>query len=113
MSRYTLDSSSLNRRVTIQSRTSAIDSYGQQVTTWTDVVSCWASIETQSGRELLAAQAINAELTDMVTILYRTTITAAMRVLYQSRVLNIQSVIDPDTAHVALQLMCSEGLNQG
>jgi SPP1 family predicted phage head-tail adaptor len=113
MSRYTLDSSSLNRRITIQSRASTLDSFGQQVTTWTDLLSCWASLESQSGKELLAAQAINSELTDMVTVLYRSTVTAAMRVLYQGRVLNIQSVIDPDTAHVALQLMCSEGLNQG
>lgn len=113
MSRYTLDSSVLSRRITIQSRASALDSFGQQILTWTDVLSCWASLESQSSKELIAAQAVNAELTDMVTIRYRTGITAAMRVLYQSRVLNIQSVINPDTAHVALQLMCSEGLNQG
>lgn len=113
MSRYTLDSSSLNRRVTIQTRASALDTFGQQIATWTDFLTCWASLESQSGKELMAAQAINAELTAMVTILYRASVTAAMRVLYQGRVLNIQSVIDPDTAHVALQLMCSEGLNQG
>ena len=110
---YTLDSSTLRRRITIQSRTATLDSFGQQVTTWTNLVSCWASIEPLSGHELIAAQAVSSELSHTVTIQYRTTVTAAMRVLYQGRVLNIQSVTDPETAHVALQLLCSEGLNQG
>ena len=113
MTRYTLDSSSLNRRITVQSRSTALDSFGQQITTWTDVLSCWASIEPLSGSELIAAQAVSTELSHTVTIQYRTTVTAAMRVLYQARVFNIQSVTDPETAHVVLQLRCSEGLNQG
>ena len=110
---YTLDSSMLRRRITVQSRASSLDSFGQQITTWTDLLSCWASIEPLSGSELIAAQAVSSELSHTVTILYRVTVTAAMRVIYQGRVLNIQSVTDPDTAHVALQLLCSEGLNQG
>ena len=110
---YTIDSSALNRRITIQSRASTIDSYGQQITTWTDLVSCWASIEPLSGREIIAAQAVSSELSHTVTIRYRSAVTAAMRVLYQSRVFNIQSATDPDTAHIALQLLCSEGLTQG
>ena len=110
---YTLDSSTMRRRITVQSRSTALDSYGQQVITWSDVLSCWASIEPLSGRELIAAQAVSSELSHTVTIQYRTTVTAAMRVLYQGRVFNIQSSTDPDTAHVALQLLCSEGLNQG
>jgi SPP1 family predicted phage head-tail adaptor len=36
-----------------------------------------------------------------------------MRVIYQGRVFDIQSVIDVDTQHRRLALMCSEGLNQG
>lgn len=110
---HTLRSGDLNRRVTIQQRATTPDTFGQQSGIWTDVASCWAGIEQLMGRELEMAQAINAETTHRITLRYRAGITPAMRVLYQARVLNVLSVIDPDTAHVSLQLMCSEGLNQG
>ena len=110
---YSLDSSTLRRRITVQSRATTIDSFGQQVITWIDMMTCWASIEPLTGKELMAAQAVSAELSHTVTVRYRTAITAAMRVIYQGRVFNIQSATDPDTAHVALQLLCTEGLNQG
>lgn len=110
---HVVRSGDLNRRIAIQQRTTTPDGYGQQTTTWTDVITCWASIEPLNGRELVQAQAVQAETTHQVTILYRSSITAAMRVVYQGRVFNILSVIDPDTSHVALQLLCSEGLNQG
>lgn len=110
---HNLRAGDLNRRITIQQRSSTPDSYGQQSGAWTDVVTCWAGIEPLTGRELLAAQAVNTENTHQVKLRYRTGITAAMRVVYQGRLFNILSVIDPDTAHVALHLLCSEGLTQG
>jgi SPP1 family predicted phage head-tail adaptor len=48
-----------------------------------------------------------------VVIRYRSGVLPAMRVIYQGRVFDIQSVIDVDTQHRRLALMCSEGLNQG
>ncbi len=102
-----------NRRISIQQRSTAPDSFGQASQTWTELIACWARLEPLSGRELLSAQAINAEVTHLVEIFYRPTVTAAMRVVYQGRIFNIQSVIDPDMAHVSLELLCSEGLNQG
>lgn len=102
-----------NRRVTIQQRGAAKDGFGQATQTWTDLLSCWARIEPLSGRELVMAQAQNAEVTHLVEIIYRPTITAAMRVVYQGRIFNVLSVIDPDMAHVSLELLCSEGINKG
>jgi len=107
-------SGDFNRRITIQRRSSATpNGFGQASQTWADVLSCWARIEPLSGRELELAQATHAEVTHLVEILYRPGITAAMRAVYQGRVLNVLSVIDPDTAHITLELLCSEGLNQG
>ena len=103
----------LNRRITIQTRTAGQDSYGQQVTTWSDLLSCWALIEPLAGRELEIAQAVNAAVDHKVTILYRSTVTAQHRVVYQGRYLNISAVLDPEMAHEVLHLMCGEGLNAG
>jgi SPP1 family predicted phage head-tail adaptor len=108
-----IDSADLNRRITIQSRAATQDSFGQQTQTWADVISCWARIEQLQGRELELAQALNSEITHQVTVRYRPAVTSAMRAVYQGRVFNILAVIDPETAHVVLQMQCSEGLNQG
>ena len=109
----TLRAGDMNRRITLQARDTAVDSHGQQATTWADVITCWASIEPLDGRELVTAKAINAEVSHRVVVRYRAGVTAAMRAVYQGRFFNILSVTDPDTAHVALHLLCSEGLTQG
>ena len=103
----------LNRRITLQARNTALDTWGQQTTTWTDLLTCWASIAPLSGRELELAKAINAAISHEITILYRPGVTASHRAVYQGRVLNIEAVLDPNMAHEVLQLMCSEGLNPG
>lgn len=106
-------SGDLNRRITIQARDTTVDGFGQQAATWADVLSCWASIRPLSGRELLSAQAQVSETTHEIQIRYRSGITPANRVVYQGRVFNVLSVLDKDTKHKALTLLCSEGLNQG
>lgn len=103
----------LTRRITIQQRATTRDTFGQQTTTWTDLLSCWAQIEPMSGRELITAQAVNSEITHTVTILYRSQIKPAMRVVYQGRIFNIVSVTDQNSDHVITQMTCSEGMNQG
>lgn len=109
----TIRTGDLNRRISIQSRSAALDTFGQRLTTWTDVLVCWAGIDQLVGRELVLGQAVHNEVTHKVTILYRSTVTPQMRVVYWGRNFNIQSVIDPNTAHEFLELMCSEGLNEG
>lgn len=103
----------LRRRITIQQRSTTKDSYGQQAVTWTDYISCWADIQPASGRELVAAQAQQYEISHTVLIRYRTGIVPTMRVVYQGTVYNILAIIDPDMRHESLMLSCSEGLTNG
>ena len=103
----------LCRRVVLQQRSSTLDSWGQQVLTWVDVVTAWALIEPLEGRELVTAQALRAETTHKVTNRYRAGITTAMRIVYQGRIFNILSSLDDAMNHVMLQMLCSEGLNEG
>jgi SPP1 family predicted phage head-tail adaptor len=101
----------LNRRVSFEERLgSKRDTAGQVADQWRHVVTCWAHIEQLSGNELVIAQAINTEITHKVTVRYRTNLTTAMRCVYGSRQFNVLSILDPETAHVALHVMCSEGL---
>jgi len=102
----------LNRRITIQRRQAGQDGYGQRLAGWDNVITCWAAITPLSGRELITAQAVQAETTHEITIRHRPGIVAAMRVLYGARRFDVHSVIDPDTSHHTLTLLCSEGLIQ-
>lgn len=108
----------LRRRVTIQQRSAPADALGQPVQAWEDVATVWADVAPLSGRELVSARAVNAELTHTVTIRYQGLFgnplaMAKMRVLYGARVFNIQGSVDPDERHKSLELSCSEGLIDG
>lgn len=103
----------LRKRVIIQQRSQTQDDYGQPLQTWTDVATVYAGIEPLNGRELLAAQAVNSEVSHNVTMRYRTGITPAMRLNYQGRLFNIHTILDENERHRMLTLQCSEGMNDG
>ncbi|NBS77711.1 MAG: head-tail adaptor protein, partial [Betaproteobacteria bacterium] len=46
----------MNRRITLQRPSTAQDTYGGPVRTWTDLGTFWAEIQPLSGRELESAQ---------------------------------------------------------
>lgn len=108
-----IDPGRLDKRVELQSRSAAQDSFGGQSTTWTTALTAWARIEPLSGRALEAARQRHAEVTHRVTIRYRVGIAAAMRVKYGSRLLDIGYVLNPGEANEQLQLFCTEGVSDG
>jgi SPP1 family predicted phage head-tail adaptor len=103
----------LRRQVALQTRIASKDTFGQASVSWTTTATTWADIEPLSGRELMAAQAQQAETTHKVSIRYRSGVTPAMRVVYQGRNFNVLSVLDDDMAHKSLTLLCSEGMTNG
>jgi SPP1 family predicted phage head-tail adaptor len=98
----------LNRRVTIQSKSGSQDSYGQPGETWSDIVTVSASIITTGGREFYAAQKLNAEISAVIKIRYRTGLDVKMRVKYGERYFSILSIADPEERHEELLLSCKE-----
>lgn len=110
--------SDLRHRVTFQSRSVTTDSFGAQSQAWADVATVWADVSPLSGRELMAAQAINVEVSHSITIRWQAQfagpkVAAAMRIVYGNRIFNIHSAIDPDERRKTIQISASEGLNNG
>ncbi len=103
-----MDPGKLRHRVILQQNNPSQDSEGVMTENWVNLATVWASIEPLQGRELLAAQAIAAEASTRIRIRYREGITAAMRALYGTRVLDIQTVLDPEEKHQELNLLCRE-----
>jgi SPP1 family predicted phage head-tail adaptor len=113
-----MEAGRLNHRIVLQSRSSTIDSVGGQATTWTPVATVWAQIQPLSGRELIAAQASQSEISHRITLRYQAAFAdpqtvAAMRVVYGSRIFNIAAALNQSENNHTLVLMASEGLNDG
>lgn len=99
----------LRHRVTIQEFKEDVDQYVTPIDQgWQDVATVWASVEPIQGREYVLLQNTQSELTTRIRIRYRSGIKPSMRVLYGTRVFDIQSVIDPEERHIEQQLMCKE-----
>ena len=60
------------------------------------------------GGEYTRGRQVEAGITCIVTIRYRSDITPRMRIKYGTRYLNIESVIDPNGYRSILELMCKE-----
>lgn len=74
-------SGDLDRRVTIQSATITRGELGGHAETWTDDATVWAKVRDLSGRETFAAQQAGSTVSKIVTIRYRTSLNAAMRII--------------------------------
>ena len=98
----------LRHRVTIQNLTTAQDSFGDIVETWSDFATVWAQVEDLSGREFFAAAQVNSEIKTRVRIRYMEGVKPTMRILHGTRTLEIISPIDPDGKRRMLELLCRE-----
>lgn len=104
----------LTRRVVIEQRSAGKDTSGQALDTpWVPVVSVYAKIQPQAGREIAAGGSVVSNVTALIDIRYRTNVTAAMRARYGTKIYSIEATIDVDLEHKTLRLVCSDGMNRG
>jgi SPP1 family predicted phage head-tail adaptor len=117
-----ISAGALNRRITLQSHSITQDTYGEPLNTWTNVATVWAAVEPLSGRELLAAQAVQSSVTHQITIRYQVQfadpkVMAAMRATMTkdgvTRIFNISDSRDLEEHRNMLVLGATEGLNDG
>ncbi len=108
-----LSAGDLNRHITIQSQSTTQDAYGQQTTTWDDLMSCWASIHAATSKEVYAASGFTSQVSHKITIRFPAlALRSNMRVIHRERTFNVQALSDPDEGRVQLDLLCLE-LNEG
>lgn len=103
----------LNKLVTIEQPNSVTDAVGQPVPSWSQFAKPWARIEPITGREWFAESMINSETTVKITIRYRDGITEDMRVNWNSKLYNIEDILNVFEKDRELILLCSEGANDG
>jgi SPP1 family predicted phage head-tail adaptor len=80
----------LNTKILIQSKTITRGADGSEIETWATTITTRSKKETKGSREFYSAQKINAEISALFVILYRSaTITRDMRILEGTRVFEI------------------------
>lgn len=112
----------LNRRLTIQSRSTTQDTVGGQSTTWATIATVWANIEALTARELMAAQAVQSSVSHQITIRYQPLLAdpkavAEMRAVLVrdgvTRIFNIHGSRDEGERRRNIILDAEEGLSDG
>jgi len=98
----------LRRRLVIQQATETQGATGEMAVTWGTFATVYGSVEPLRGREYFAAKEQRAEVTTRIRIRYRTGVTPKMQVLDGTRLFLINDVIDPESRHAEMQLMCVE-----
>lgn len=99
----------LQKQVATRSPTS-----GAQPVTWETVDTVWAAIEPLSVREFIQSGASQSAVTTRVVIRFIEGIDASWRVVYGSRIYNIEGVLpDPKYGRHYLTLPCSDGVSDG
>jgi len=113
-------SSRLRHRVTLQQEVQSADGAGGTNKTWADVVDLWAEItpltgaqtaaSKGSGKEVLFADQLQAEISHRIVVRYRDGVTTAMRLAYESRIFNIRFVANNNEFGQQLELLVQEGV---
>lgn len=96
--------------ITIKQPGTTQNSFGEQIETWSDVVTCKASIEPLIGREFYAAKQINSEISVKIRIRHSSShqIKPNMIAVYGTRIFEIISVSNYKEQNRETLLMCKE-----
>jgi SPP1 family predicted phage head-tail adaptor len=107
------DAGTLRHRVTIENLVETVDDDGIRDESWVEVATVWGEIRPMSGREFIAANAIQAGVTTKITIRMMDGIDAKMRVRHYNTLYNIKAVLPDMTLKAYLMLMVEDGVNAG
>lgn len=73
-----------------------------------------ADITAISGRELIAAQAVQSKISTRIKLRYLPGLKASMRIVHRTDIYNVEGLIpDPDSGNRFVTAMCSRGTNEG
>ena len=100
---------SLRLRLTIQTATEAQDAIGHPAKTWSTNIVVWGSLNPISGRERQEATGqVGGEATHVAVIRAHTNATVAARLLFGTRVFDINSVGNRDERGAEMVIRCTE-----
>jgi SPP1 family predicted phage head-tail adaptor len=103
----------LRQRLILQQNQPNTGSYGERLPDWVSLSTIWGAVNPVSARQFIEQQRDQAEITHKVKIRFRSDIKSGMRLLFGTRILHIEGVLNTDEANRELLLMCREVINGG
>lgn len=116
MGGYTARAGDFRHRIKFQTRVLTQDpSTGALTQSWVDYFTCWALIEPVTGKEIIAAGAVQSSITHAIATRWRTEFAApigddTLRILYGTRTFNINAVINESERNHVVTVLAEEGL---
>lgn len=104
----------LNQRVQLQQRAAAENNLGEAAGAWADVGGpLWAKVEPLSGREFLAAGALQQPVDTRFVIRHRPGVTPSLRLVWKSQPYDIVSALPVDGGIEWIEIMATAGVRDG
>jgi SPP1 family predicted phage head-tail adaptor len=103
-----MKTTNLRNRITLQQKLITKDPEGIPMETWQDTITIWAAVEPLRGREYFQAATVQSQNMTRFTTRYHKGITSEIRILYDNKPYDIQSIIDVNGRHQQLELMAKE-----
>ena len=98
----------MRHRVEVQRPVYTADTAGQMIETWVKVGDYWADVMPLSGREFLQAEAVEANITTKVRMRYLEGLLVTDRIIYDNRILEINSIINTSERDREIFVLCQE-----
>jgi len=99
-------------RITFQQKKTTKNTRGEKVISWVDYVNVWASIKPIRGKEIWHANQIKATTSHEIEIryLHGQTFTSDMRIIYGSRIFQIDGFVNIEERNIKYIFLCTEVL---
>ena len=98
----------LRHRITVQSNTNAYDDYGDLSNTWNAGDEIWGSVDPIGGKEQELGNELVGVITHFIKVRYKASVSVADRIVFDSRIFQIESVRNWHERNVFLELLCKE-----
>ena len=98
----------LRHRVVVESVTRTMDAMSQPVETWSIYATLWANIQPLMGRDFIAAQAANSEVTAKIETRYKSGIAPTMRIRHDTVIYKILGIENESAANRRLYFFVRE-----
>jgi len=98
----------LRHQVLLQRYALLQDALDEPIETWATISTAWAKISPVTGQEFFAADQLNSSVDHKITVRYIAGLSPKDRVLFGTRIFNIEAILDTDERRRYLTLMASE-----
>lgn len=104
-----LTSGKLRHKITVERESTTTDIVGGQSSTWATLIEPFALVKPVTGTERYQAMKLETNITHRIYIRYVADIKTTDRIIFNSREMQIRSIIDLEERNKWLELHCVEG----